>query len=309
MEDLGKNLTEQMQRNNWNERYQKLITEILQDTEVQTFLAENSQTLTQADVMKSASKLYEFVTLKKQIAQGKQTFAPGYLPTLAISNHRIEVVYVPTAELKARREQKALEARVKTINLPRSVRKAQLKDYERSDERMEALKAALDFVNSYSKKPKEFHKGLYLEGRFGVGKTYLLAAIANDLAKRGYQTTLVHFPSFAVEIKSSISKNQTTEYIDSLKKAQVLMIDDIGADSLSSWLRDDVLGVILQYRMQEELPTFFSSNLSLTQLEQQYLTVNNRGEAEPLKAKRIMERIKFLADEYHVVGKNRRNPE
>lgn len=55
------------------------------------------------------------------------------------------------------------------------------------------------------------------------------------------------------------------------------MIDDIGADSLSSWLRDDVLGVILQYRMQEELPTFFSSNLSLTQLEQQYLTVNNRG--------------------------------
>ena len=43
MEDLGKNLTEQMQRNNWNERYQKLITEILQDTEVRTFLAENSQ--------------------------------------------------------------------------------------------------------------------------------------------------------------------------------------------------------------------------------------------------------------------------
>ena len=66
MEDLGKNLTEQMQRNNWNERYQKLITEILQDTEVQTFLAENSQTLTQADVMKSASKLYEFVTLKSR---------------------------------------------------------------------------------------------------------------------------------------------------------------------------------------------------------------------------------------------------
>ena len=309
MEDLGKNLTERMQKNNWNQRYQELIAEILQDDEVRTFLAENSQVLTEADVMKSASKLYEFVTLKKQLAQGKQTFAPGYLPTLAISNHRIEVVYVPTAELKAKREQKALEARVKTINLPRSVRRAQLKDYERSDERMEALKAALSFITSYTKAPNDFHKGLYLEGSFGVGKTYLLAAIANDLAKRGYQTTLVHFPSFAVEIKGSIGKNQTNEYIDNLKKAQVLMIDDIGADSLSSWLRDDVLGVILQYRMQEELPTFFSSNLSLEQLEQQYLTVNNRGEAEPLKAKRIMERIKFLADEYHVVGKNRRNPE
>ncbi|MEY8584359.1 primosomal protein DnaI [Ligilactobacillus animalis] len=309
MEDLGKNLTERMQHNNWNQRYQELIAEILQDDEVRTFLAENSQELTKADVMKSASKLYEFVTLKKQLAQGKQTFAPGYLPTLAISNHRIEVVYVPTAELKAKREQKALEARVKTINLPRSVRRAQLKDYDRSDERMEAFKVALAFITSYSKTPKEFHKGLYLEGSFGVGKTFLLAAIANDLAKRGYQTTLVHFPSFAVEIKASIGKNQTNDYIDSLKKAPVLMIDDIGADSLSSWLRDDVLGVILQYRMQEELPTFFSSNLSMEQLEKEYLDINNRGEAEPLKAKRIMERIKFLADEYHVVGKNRRNPE
>lgn len=309
MEDLGKKLTERMQNNNWNQRYQELITEILQDDEVRAFLAENDKMLTEADVMKSASKLYEFVTLKKQLAKGKQTFAPGYLPTLVISNHRIEVVYVPTAELKAKREQKALEARVKTINLPRSVRRAQLKDYDRSDERMEAFKVALDFVNSYSKTPKEFHKGLYLEGSFGVGKTFLLAAIANDLAKRGYQTTLVHFPSFAVEIKSSIGKNQTNEYIDSLKKAPVLMIDDIGADSLSSWLRDDVLGVILQYRMQEELPTFFSSNLSMEQLEKEYLDINNRGEAEPLKAKRIMERIKFLADEYHVVGKNRRNPE
>ena len=124
MEDLGKNLTERMQKNNWNQRYQELIAEILQDDEVRTFLAENSQVLTEADVMKSASKLYEFVTLKKQLAQGKQTFAPGYLPILAISNHRIEVVYVPTAELKAKREQKALEARVKTINLPRRDRKS-----------------------------------------------------------------------------------------------------------------------------------------------------------------------------------------
>ena len=47
----------------------------------------------------------------------------------------------------------------------------------------------------------------------------------------------------------------------------------------------------------------------MEQLEKEYLDINNRGEAEPLKAKRIMERIKFLADEYHVVGKNRRNPE
>ncbi len=91
-----------------------------------------------------------------------------------------------------------------------------------------------------------------------------------------------------------------------LKKAPILVIDDIGADSISSWIRDDVLGVILEYRMQEELPTFFTSNFSMDQLEREHLTVNQRGEAEPLKAKRLMERIKFLSEEVSMTGKNHR---
>lgn len=48
--------------------------------------------------------------------------------------------------------------------------------------------------------------------------------------------------------------------------AQVLVLDDIGAEQHSPWVRDDVLQVILQYRMQENLPTFFTSNLSFDDL-------------------------------------------
>jgi primosomal protein DnaI len=59
--------------------------------------------------------------------------------------------------------------------------------------------------------------------------------------------------------------------------------------------------------MQEQLATFFSSNFSQQQLLQEYLTVNNRGEAEPLKAQRIMERIRYLSRETIMIGKNRRN--
>ncbi len=73
---------------------------------------------------------------------------------------------------------------------------------------------------------------------------------------------MVHFPTFAVKMKSAISSNTTDQLRDQVKSAPVLMLDDIGADTLSPWLRDEVLGVILEYRMQEELPTFFSSNLS-----------------------------------------------
>ena len=91
-----------------------------------------------------------------------------------------------------------------------------------------------------------------------------------------------------------------------MKRSPILMIDDIGADAMSSWIRDEVFGVILQYRMQEQLPTFFSSNFTMDELEQ-HLSVTQRGDEEPLKAKRIMERIRYLTKEIEMTGRNRRN--
>lgn len=116
----------------------------------------------------------------------------------------------------------------------------------------------------------------------------------------------MHFPSFAVEMKQAIGQNTTGEKLEAVKKAPILMLDDIGADSMSSWIRDDVLGVILQYRMQEQLPTFFSSNFDMKQLGEEHLRMTQRGEDEPLKAQRIMERVRYLSKEIKMIGENRR---
>ncbi len=58
--------------------------------------------------------------------------------------------------------------------------------------------------------------------------------------------------------------------------------------------------------MQNELPTFFSSNFSMQQLETEHLAETQKGDVEPLKAKRLMERIRFLAQEIEMIGENRR---
>ncbi|OQQ88229.1 primosomal protein DnaI [Ligilactobacillus salivarius] len=308
MEDMGKELSKRLVENRWEKKYKEIIKKSLKDDDVQLFLRENKDRLSHQEILKGASKLYEFVDLKQKIAEGKEVFAPGYSPQLTISDHHIEVTYVPTKKLMEERRLREINNRINIVNLPKSIRKATLENYHRDDDgRMKALKKATEFVANYTETPNIFHKGLYLSGSFGVGKTYLLGAIANKLAEKGIKVTLVHMPSFAVEIKNSIGKNTTMEKVDALKKSPVLMMDDIGADQLSSWFRDDVLGVILQYRMQEELPTFFSSNIALDDLEEFYLTQNTRGELEPLKAKRIMERIRFLVDEVVINGENRRN--
>ena len=84
----------------------------------------------------------------------------------------------------------------------------------------------------------------------------------------------------------------------------MLLLDDIGAENCSNWSRDEILGPILQYRMENNLPTFFTSNLTLDELEKA-LSITSSG-VDKLKARRIIERIKQLTITLELVSKNRR---
>ena len=92
-----------------------------------------------------------------------------------------------------------------------------------------------------------------------------------------------------------------------MKKYQtvdILCIDDIGAEKVSEWSRDEVLGTILQTRMNHNLTTFFTSNLNLEELEKHFLITEKSD--EKIKARRIMGRIKQLSVEMELVSENRR---
>ena len=89
-----------------------------------------------------------------------------------------------------------------------------------------------------------------------------------------------------------------------IKKANYLLLDDIGADSVTEWSRDEVLGTILQYRMEEKLPTFFTSNLTLAELEDHLATTNK--EVDHIKSRRIIERIKQLTTSVTMISENKR---
>ena len=304
MEDMGKDLADHMNRQKLNQKFNQLVESALQDPDVQAFITANQDRLSQETVTRSAAKIYEYVSEKQKIQNGQTTLAPGYAPKLVLNNHFIDVSYEQTATLVQERAQQALKARVKSINMPKDIEAANLAEYDPTD-RQAPLIAALELVEALKTAPHQFHQGLYLSGVFGVGKTYLLGAIANKLAVAGFETTLIHFPTFAVEMKNAIGQNNVLEKVNVIKKAPILMIDDIGADAMSPWVRDEVLGIILQYRMQEQLPTCFSSNFTMAELEQ-HLTTNQRGDSEPVKAGRIMQRVRYLAQEVEVTGRNRR---
>jgi len=85
---------------------------------------------------------------------------------------------------------------------------------------------------------------------------------------------------------------------------EILIIDDIGAENITEFIRDEVLGPIINYREAENLPTFFSSNLSIDDLAE--LLSNGRTTVDKTKALRIVERIHSLSAAHFLDGENER---
>jgi len=65
-----------------------------------------------------------------------------------------------------------------------------------------------------------------------------------------------------------------------------------------------VLGTILQNRMNKHLTTFFTSNLTIKELE--YAFAATRSSVDNVKARRIIERIKFLAEDMEIITESKR---
>ena len=147
-------------------------------------------------------------------------------------------------------------------------------------------------------------KGLYLSGSFGSGKSYLLSALLNELSNKGFKTVNVYYPSLLKRLKSSFNEYNYDDVLDEIMSSDVLLIDDIGAENNTLWSRDEVLGTILQYRMDNELTTFFTSNYTIEELEK-FLSETTKGN-DDIKARRIIERIKFLTLEDKLISENKR---
>ena len=306
--DLGDALNRYMQRHDLHEQYAEIKTNVLQDKEIRHFLATNWSQLSKEIVDRDFSILYEYWNQKKQASTNKPVVHKGYIPVLVVKDQRIVVLYQPDQQTMLQQEQVKRDSLIQTIGISKAARHATMTGYVDGDDsgRQLAYVNTLDFINRYISDTDDYYRGLYLHGSYGIGKTYLMAAMANQLATSGKRATLLHFPTFANELRNAIGRkdNNLQEKLQAIKTEPVLVLDDLGAESLSAWIRDDILGVILEYRMQNDLPTFFTSNFSMADLEE-HLAETKDG-IEPVKAERLMQRIQYLAKEVTMAGRNRR---
>ena len=298
MESVGDVLKRQPSRLH----YQDLVQKIMKDPDVAAFIQQES--LTPEELNRSISKFNQYITERDKFLRGDTDYiAKGYKPILVMNHGYADVSYEETPELIAAEKEAAIKNRLKLINLPASLKQASLAQVDLDDlGRLPVFEKLLAFVEQYP----TIRKGLYLYGDFGVGKSFMVAALAHDLSeKRGVSSTLLHYPSFVIDVKNAIGDGNVKTLVDEIKLSEVLILDDIGAEQSTAWVRDEILQVILQYRMQENLPTFFTSNFNFEELEQHFAK-GKHGNDETWEARRVMERIRYLAEETRLEGVNRR---
>ena len=307
MEPIQDTLSEMMKKSQFQTTFSKIKDEIVTNRDIQKFLQKISATDEMID--RSLAKLYEFHRQHSNCLNCRgldqcMNVMPGYSPELVVVHGAVDVMY-ERCPLKEKDDEEQKQRQLfESMYIPKEMLNVRFSDLDVDPQRIEAIDAAEKYVNEFE--PGKTKHGLYFYGDFGVGKTFIMCAIANELAlSKKVKSMIVYTPDFFRELKHSIGQDTFHEKLNYIKTVPLLILDDIGSETISTWIRDDVLGAILQYRMMEGLPTLYTSNYDYDGLED-HLAYSEKSGTELIKAKRIMERIRHYTIPQYIGGANRR---
>ena len=275
--------------------YKKFMSEkVLNDVEIINFIRNNN--LTKEDVEDNLEKFYQFYISKDSLLNIE------HRPKLFFNNNEVNILYQETEEYKQKVANSKTTNKIKTEFVPKRVLTYTFENLSRNKQKgilaTEVIKVCKSILNNQTR------RGIYIYGPTGTGKTYLMGCIYNYFKQNGKEPAILYYPEFIRKIKSKISNNSYDLYIDLIRDEEILIIDDIGAENITEFIRDEVLGPIINHREAEKLPTFFSSNLSIDDLSE--LLSNGRTTVDKTKALRIVERIHSLSAPHFLDGENER---
>lgn len=123
------------------------------------------------------------------------------------------------------------------------------------------------YIDGFLQPEGDFREaGLIFVGRPGVGKTHLAVAVLRELMQlygvRGRFvdfTTLVHQIQATFDVSSAESKRSL---LDPLRRCDVLVLDELGAQKPSAWV-SEILYLVMNDRYSERRATLFTTNFSL----------------------------------------------
>lgn len=167
--------------------------------------------------------------------------------------------------------------RLRRSKIPPRFMGKSLKSFEtaRSRER----KAIRDLAQSYVKAfnpatldPAKFSSnGLLLIGAVGSGKTHIAVAALREVIERGHTGLFCNVVDLLDDLRASYNPQSSQsgwEILEQIEKADLVVLDDLGAEAPTGWVLDRLYQIINR-RYEENRPTIVTSNLSLEELSDQ----------------------------------------
>ena len=131
---------------------------------------------------------------------------------------------------------------------------------------VKSLEKALKAAHRFAEKPKGW---IIFMGSYGCGKSHLAAAIANYRSGLGAPPLFIMVPDLLDHLRSTFSPKSDTSYdrrFDEIRTAPLLILDDLGTQSMTPWVREK-LYQLFTYRYNAELPTVITTADTLDEID------------------------------------------
>ena len=128
----------------------------------------------------------------------------------------------------------------------------------------EEAKRKLSEKQAEIERMKARSSGLLLWGDVGTGKSFFAGCIANALLEKGVPVLMTNF-SRILNTLSGIHFEDRNQFIDSLNRYSLLIIDDLGIERNSEFALEQVFNVI-DSRYRSKKPLIVTTNLTLEEL-------------------------------------------
>jgi DNA replication protein DnaC len=178
---------------------------------------------------------------------------------------------------EAERLQQEKAARVeKLFNMTRIGERLKAATFDTWEDRPEpsiklAHTTALRFVAQWDS-CRASGRGILFYGDPGTGKSHMAAAILHALLPKGTITVYQSVPDLLQRIRNTYDKannEREDELMRSLEESELLILDDLGAEQMTDWVRDRIYRII-DSRYRNQRPLIITSNLTLDQIGEQF---------------------------------------
>lgn len=140
------------------------------------------------------------------------------------------------------------------------------KTFASFDQLVPGVQAVYQRMLAFAQRPEGW---LTLLGPYGCGKTHLAAAAAHAVLAHGVPVLFIVVPDLLDHLRATFNPESSVSYderFDLVRNVGLLVLDDLGTESGTLWAREK-LYQLLNHRYNERLPTIFTSNVRLEQLD------------------------------------------